>query len=190
MKHKDVKMLLLFLLISLYSCNEKSNRHQKLISTNIVDGLNSINKGVYVGKILNDSIRIFSKKVEDSLIMNPIIYLSDEIIFKDVSNRTFQINESNIQIITLKRGNKSYILLTVIDTPSCDKWLVLTVYKNKVIEKHIVIKEILLDVDGDGFYEVGGKELSEAPCLECDSMYYVPYQMYKLGIKFKYDSLT
>jgi pyoverdine/dityrosine biosynthesis protein Dit1 len=58
---------------------------------------------------------------------------------------------------------------------------------NKLDTYHTVIKDIIKDIDNDGFLEVGGLEVNDAYCLQCDSAYYNPYQIYKLSEKVEFD---
>ncbi|MEM9300212.1 MAG: hypothetical protein AAGA64_17770 [Bacteroidota bacterium] len=45
------------------------------------------------------------------------------------------------------------------------------------------------DFDNDGKIELGGKSLSEAYCVSCDSSYYDPYLFYELSDNMVFDSL-
>ena len=64
----------------------------------------------------------------------------------------------------------------------------LKVNNRQVKETYTALKDILRDIDNDGFLEVGGIRMIEAACLDCDSSYYRPFQIWKLNEKFEFDT--
>ena len=157
------------------------------VDTNVL-----IEKGFFAGLIGNDSVFIQSEPSEfEEWRDNVVIYLGNHVLYKDMNEEWFSINQSDIKVIPLEHENIAYILLTMFDAPYEDKWLVLQIYNKQVKETYTVINGLLEDIDNDGFFEIGGGELTDCPCvvaLPCDSSYYSPYKIFKLNETFEFDS--
>jgi len=145
----------------------------------------------FAGLLGNDSVFIATNIKEDSLMyFEPCVYIGKTMLYQDTSLGVFKIDSSNVKIISINNVKYSFILLTVFDPVGGDEWLVLQVKNNHLTKTGTVRKKILKDIDNDGFLEIGGRELSEAPCFRCDSSYYVPYQIFKLNETFDFDSIN
>ena len=144
---------------------------------------------LFVGLLGNDSVFIKSDIIERDLHSNLIVYLGNDVLYKDKNRDFYLISLSNVKIIQLKNQKIAYILITKDDTPNDDEWFILKVYNRQVKETYTVLKDILEDLDNDGFYEVGGLSTMEAVCMDCDSVYYRPFRFYKLNETFEFDSI-
>ena len=141
-----------------------------------------------IGKFNGRPITVIASVKEDDDFLYPEIFIGDDKIYKDSSTTLYNLKGTENQIISLKNStNQFYILLETLDPPKEDKWVILEIKDNKVIANHKVIKQYLKDIDNDGYIEVGGFEISEAYCTDCDSAYYNPAQIYKLADKLQFD---
>lgn len=138
-------------------------------------------KVVYRGVINSDTVRVVANETENNWYSDLSVYVDSFLVYKDTSNNNFSIDDSSVKLLKIRGSKNSYILLTLIDVPSSDKWLVLLFSKNKILKEQILLKDFFSEVNNGESYLVGGRELSEAPCLDCDSAYYVPYQIYRLN---------
>ena len=149
-------------------------------------------KKLFVGLIDYDSVFIQSDIIERDLHSNLVVYLGNEVLYKDKNRNFYLISLSDVKIIQLKNKKIAYILITKDCTPFDDQWFILKVYNKQVKETYTVLNFILEDIDKDGFFEVGGIATMDTPCkgsLDCDSDYYRPYRIYKLNETFEFDSI-
>jgi hypothetical protein len=155
-----------------------------------VDKDTSIHKGIYIGMLGGDSVFINSEPSDGDWRVHPTIYLNNKVIYKETNgSKDFLISKSETKIVSLKNNIDEYILLTMVDPPFVDKWFILRVHNQKIEQTGSAIKEIFNDIDNDGYYEIGGRELTDAVCLDCDSILYQPYKIYKLGNELEFDSI-
>ena len=156
--------------------------------------MNNKNEGekFIIGKINdNNPVSVIASVKEGSDFLYPNVFLGNEVVYTDSTPTLYNLKEGDNRVITLKKDvNHSYILLEIADPPLSDKWIVLSIVNNKLVAHYKVIKDIIEDIDNDGFLEVGGMEVNEAYCVDCDSAYYNPYQMYKLADKFEFDKIA
>jgi hypothetical protein len=168
---KEVSIIQMFIFIFFISCsNNKKTTNIKTIKEAKENTIGFIEKGLFVGLIGNDSVFIKSETIENNWQINPVVYLGNDTLYTVIDKNIFSISHSDIKIIQLKSQNIAYILLTRIDLPSDDKWFILKIYNKKVKGTYTAIKQILNDIDNDGFFEIGGRELTDAVCLDCDSL--------------------
>jgi len=196
-KNCTPKMLIIILLLLVFSSCETAIKRTGANITNgstdiktANDGIDiSIDRGLFVGLIGNDSVFIKSETVEYWQV-NPIVYLGNDIIYTEPidSRNLFSINQSDVKIIQLPFTNIAYILLTKNDPPFDDKWLILRVHNKRVEGTYTAIKQILNNIDNDGFFRIGGRAFTEAVCLDCDSILYSPYRIFKLSETVDFDS--
>jgi len=183
----NVSVVLCFVLIFILSCNRpKSN--QSVVP--LVDTISPpIAKGTFIGMLKDDSVFVSSQTIENDWQTNIIVYLGNLVLYKESDKNLFHISRSNTKIIQLNTKDVAYILLTQVDVPATDKWLILKVDNKQVIDTYIVIKQIFKDMDNDGFFEIGGREFTDAACIDCDSIYYSPFKIFKLNQTFEFDSV-
>jgi hypothetical protein len=198
---KNISIIKIFIIIVVFifcSNREKTTNkeeiEEKTRKTTVLDENESnmhfsIKKGLFVGLIENDSVFIKSDTIEFNWQNNLIIYLGNKVLYKDMGKNFYLINLSDVKIIQLKNQKIAYILVTKIDMPSTDKWLVLKIYNNQVMETYTVIKQVLNDIDNDGFLEIGGRGFVESSCFDCDSSTYSAYNIFKLNKTFEFDSV-
>ena len=132
------------------------------------------------------SIEVSTK--EGKYYLFPKVLIGDQVVFTDTSPAYYNLQPGYIKLISLDNDrDQYYILLDISDPILSDKWRILSIRFNRLIGQYSAIRGILSDIDGDGYIEVGGIEVSEGYCLNCDSDYYNPYHIYKLGRKFEFD---
>ena len=199
------------LAIFLYSCGQKKsgNTAQNNIeqdTTNIVQDtidLTNIEKNridVLSWVIENDTMNIFYKQAQGSdkdeifnlcgknAIFDIDVYFKGKSIYKN-TDYYYSIEKDDIKFI--KYNNTNYVLITTLNMPFEEFWLIFEI-KNHNIKKvqYHIIKDILKDIDNDGIFEVGGSGMTEAVCIDCDSAYYNPERIYKLGNTLTFDSIN
>ena len=145
----------------------------------------------FIGNLFNRTYNAVSGIKERDHYLYPEIYSDSKMIFKDTSTTFYNLNSKENQLVEVKNLlNQFYILLDTSDPPEADKWVILKINDNKVVSYQKAIKQLLMDLDNDGFLEVGGFDVIDAYCLDCDSAYYNPAQIYKLGNEFKFDEVS
>jgi len=191
MKKNRITQVLTFVLVVIlvFFLNCKRTTNTEAIRGNDSATVISIEKGLFIGLLGNDSVFIKSDIIERDLNSNLVLYLGNDVLYKDVDRDFYLISLANVQIIQLKNQKIAYILITKDDTPFDDKWFILRVYNRQVKGTYTVLIDILKDIDNDGFFEVGGIPSLEAACLDCDSVYYQPYRIYKLNETFEFDTI-
>ena len=211
-KKISIKILIIFILVYIFLCcknNKKndSNDSQKLEESAVVfDSIDEVMINEKNNSNLIDENRFFAGLIgKDSIFIeseeegyqewrkNIVVFIGKNILYMDMDDNLFYINNLDAKNISLKSQDMTYILLTLFDAPFADKWLILKVQNKRVTETYKVIKgNIFNDIDNDGFFEIGGRELSESPCnkIPCDSIYYVPFEIYKLNETLEFDSIN
>ena len=81
----------------------------------------------------------------------------------------------------------SYILINAFDPVTSKTLHVLRCDTAERVIENVVYGQIIKDIDGDSISEIIGHELVEAACFYCDSSYYSPIHVYKLGLYCIYD---
>lgn len=111
------------------------------------------------------------------------LIFSDTVIsmydFKNVKSRLIPITDDHFYVTLVKQ-----------DPIESDRLLILSLKNGLLIENSEIISWYLEDLDGDGFIEVGGAKMIEAPCISCDSMYYNPTNIYKLKERIEFDQIN
>ena len=186
------RIQILILIVFFVSCSnhKKTTIEENKEDTIVLDTSECREWFMFAGLIGNDSVFTKSDTIEFDWQDNLVVYLGKEVLYRDTNRGFYKITPSNVKIIQLKSQKIAYILITKNDTPFDDKWFILKVCNRQVKETYTVIKEILEDLDNDGFFEIGGIELIDAVCLDCDSSYYRPFEIYKLNEKFEFDSIA
>ena len=82
-----------------------------------------------------------------------------------------------------------YLLLYENDPVSYRNLWVISFVKNRWVHSDCILSNRILDLDNDGIFEVVGIELTEAVCMDCDSCYYSPYEVYRLGETLERDTM-
>jgi hypothetical protein len=167
-----------------------------IISLYLLGCTNNVNKKIegerfIIGKVNNITISVVASEKEGSYFLYPKVFIGEEIVFTDTTPSFYNLKDNASKIITLKKNiNHFYILIEKTDPITNDKWVVLSIINNKLSKSYEVIKDITKDIDNDGFIEAGGMKTDEGYCVDCDSAYYNPYRIYKLGDKFEFDQIT
>lgn len=94
--------------------------------------------------------------------------------------------ETNSEQIIPYSDTVLYFLINEFDPVSMKSLHVIRV-SNYRVSKKVVYGQIIKDIDGDSIFEIIGQELVEAACFHCDSSYYSPILVYKLGLYCIYD---
>ena len=82
-----------------------------------------------------------------------------------------------------------YLLLYENDPVSYRNLWVISFVKNRWVHSDCILSNRILDLDNDGIFEVVGIEMTEAVCMDCDSCYYSPYEVYRLGETLERDTM-
>lgn len=144
---------------------------------------------IFLGMITPDSIHIVASREylgDDTLYSDFKVFKGNAIIHHDTSNH-FSIDRKKCFIKRVESTN--YIFLSMVDIPFEDKWQVLEVRQDGVTLHANILKNIFADINRDGYYEVGGKHVTDAVCIDCDSVLYSPYLVYSLRDRLEFDSV-
>ena len=82
-----------------------------------------------------------------------------------------------------------YLLLYDHDPITYRNLWVISFVKNRWIHSDCILGNRILDLDSDGVMEVIGIEMVEAVCMDCDTCYYSPYEVYRLGETLERDTM-
>ncbi len=82
-----------------------------------------------------------------------------------------------------------YLLFYESDPISYRNLWVISFVKNRWVHSDCILSNRILDLDNDGIFEVVGIEMTEAVCMDCDSCYYSPYEVYRLGETLERDTM-
>lgn len=178
-------IILTVLLITIsFSCGKQNSKTEQV-------GDSELSETTLPIVIAGDTLHIDYPYVVDmgDTVFQPIVRLKDSVIFDFQKERLIAHNRSKTKLI--KHTSTTYILISTDGASSLDKWLILEVSGDDKITMHKdVLQEILDDIDGDGILEIGGINMLEAACVECDSVYYSPYYVYKLSETLTFDSIS
>ncbi len=177
-KIKWIAVLALF--IAIIGCTQKKMRqtNECLISQSQEIMMEKL---IPVVNIIADTI--YEPGIEEPLLKNFRLYYNDSLIYRD----TINLYESeSLQRISYN-DSVLYILINAFDPVTSKTLHVLRCDTAERVIETVVYGSIIKDVDGDSIFEIIGQELVEAACFHCDSSYYSPILVYKLGLYCIYD---
>lgn len=114
---------------------------------------------------------------------NVAIYSPDnELIYTD-SDNYYIASECPYLCYSPENSEITYIMMNTFDPIFSKSMMVLQYDGHKLSQyPHCIDKRYITDIDEDGYYEVIGKELTEAYSIDVlDSSYYSPVEVYQLG---------
>lgn len=150
---------------------------------------NSDEKKSVIGTANDLNVSVFAKKIDVDFYSYINIYWGDNLIFTDTVPSSYDLTGKRTKVIVIAQ-NHFYISLEKPDPIDSDKLLLLSVLNGKLYQRMEVINGIFEDIDNDGFIEVGGAEIIEAYCVDCDSAYYNPRIIYKLKERIEFDQIN
>lgn len=121
---------------------------------------------------------IYEPGIEDPLLMNIKLYYKGSLIYQN-SESLYECG--GVQNIPYN-DSVIYILVNEFDPISTKTLNVLRCSTSGHVSTMLVYCQVLKDIDGDSILEILGQELVEAACLHCDSSFYSPIHVYKLGL--------
>ena len=181
------------------ACGTSSNNNKETedSKTNTVqdtiEQASNVNSKIWV--IEGDTLQMFFEEIEDDNYPKDAdensnvyieVYFKGKVILEDTDYYIFK--ENNVKYIKYK--NTNYVLITIMYPMIEDRWLVFEIKNHKIKFYDNVVKKNFKDIDNDGIIEVGGSGIVEAVCLDCDSAFYNPVRIYKLGNIFTFDSIN
>lgn len=128
---------------------------------------------------------IYEPGIENPLLINIKLYYKDSLIYHD-SESLYECG--SLQNIPYN-DSVCYVLINEFDpisSKTLNVWRCST--KEKVLAL-VVDGQAIKDIDDDGVLEIIGQELAEAACIQCDSSFYSPIHVYKLGIYCTEDNI-
>jgi hypothetical protein len=141
-----------------------------------------------IGFIGNKRVTATSGVEEGQKFLHPRLRIGDFEVFRDTSTIMYDLEGPDNKLVPVPGyPDKNYILLSVLDPPLADKWVILELKRNRVVGRHVAVSQFFLNGDGRGTKVVGGFEIVEAPSTASDSGYYNPAKMYRLGKEFEFD---
>ena len=182
----------IILLIFLIPCNIQVERQStKKVSHYFLSKENFKSIEFYIGSFNLDTVKVIfikSEQVEKEYFNSPQIYIGKTRLKGKFLYNDLIMDSLSVKIIC--NNYMGYILLRQKGFVDVDNFLVLCVNDKTLIKVEQAVYSNVADLDNDGKYEIGGYHLSEAPCRECDSVYYNPAQIFELGESFSLDSLV
>jgi len=196
---KSIKFVLSFLIIAFfYNCSCQYSKtpvsNEKILTTSLIDTYTDISVGIdNDNKVL---IRADNKNKlgdgdgytdADSVFMFPEILFRGNKVQIDTTRAAYSLKTNDIKYIDYKGIH--YLLIKQFDIND-DFYEIFTIKNNQFVKIGEAFTAFLKDFDGDSILEVGGIGSREAYCSKCDSMYYSPALLYKLGKEFVLDSIS
>ena len=120
---------------------------------------------------------IYEPGIEEPLLENIRLYYNKSLVYQDTA---LLYESGSVQKVPFK-DSVLYILINVFDPVSSKTLTVLRCSTDGEVSAVVVEGQVIKDIDGDSILEIVGYELLEAVCLQCDSAYYSPIHVYKLG---------
>ena len=121
---------------------------------------------------------IYEPGIENPILINIKLYYKDSLIHHN-SESLYECG--SVQNIPYN-DSVAYVLINEFDpisSKTLNVWRCST--KEKVLSQ-VVDGQVIKDIDDDGVLEIIGQEIVEAACIQCDSSFYSPIHVYKLGI--------
>ena len=126
---------------------------------------------------------IYEPGYDHPLLKNLKILYNDSLVYQD----NFTLFESGNEQKILFNDSIIYILIKDSDPITAKTLHVLRCTNKKVVSPIVTEGLMVRDIDDDCLIEIVGQEFLEAVCIQCDSDYYSPIHVYKLGIYCTYD---
>ena len=82
-----------------------------------------------------------------------------------------------------------YLLFPIFNPVSNRNMLVCSFCKELLLAKKYILNGPIIDINEDGVLETVGRDLVNAVCLDCDSAYYNPYEVYRFGNLLERDTI-
>jgi hypothetical protein len=143
----------------------------------------------YIGIFNQDTVKvkfIKNEQVEKDYFNSPKIYIGNTLLGEFPY---YDLVMDSISTRVISNKTMRYILLRQKGFVDVDNFLVFCVKNKSLISIEKAVYSKIADADKDGKLEIGGFHLTEAPCRECDSVYYNPAEIFELGKSFSFDSL-
>lgn len=187
---KSIKLLLLMIMIILLDISFQTKGQSKnFIYKYFLRKENSKSIDFYIGNFNQDSVVIKfvkSEQAETNYFNSPKISVGNHLLQGDFNYSNIIMDSKSTKLVS---NNKMlYILLRQKDFIDNDNFIVFSIKGKTIIADKRALYSKVTDVDNDGFMEVGGIHIIEAPCIECDSTYYNPVEIFELGESFHFDS--
>lgn len=171
MKNRLITLFVICMHIASCASNTSSNSDDNRIVVGTVDGIN---------------VYILAEKIDIDFYSNLNLFWGDRQIYRDTVPSSYDLGSERTKVIVLGQ-NHFYVSLEKPNPIESDKLILLSILDGKLFDSREVISGIFEDIDNDGFIEVGGSEMIEVPCKNCDSAYYNPRVIYKLKDKIEFD---
>ena len=189
----NFKRTLFLILISsaLLSCGNENttevSNNDTTMDTNVGISLGIGN--MLLGIINGDSLIITAKPIiedTDTIYSNIVVRLGNKELYRDNTEYYSALNKENYFV--QKVNNTVYVFIYIFD-PLQDRWCVIEYRNNKTTVYKNMLKNIFRDIDGDGFFEIGGRYSTDVICFNCDSAFYSPFIIYSMKDKLVFDSV-
>ena len=149
------------------------------ILSSMSDTINTVSENkIFV--LLSDSIyeadEMFFTKMKVYQDNNIIWSDTDVYLYTNTTSKTIYVNDSI-----------SYIITKIFDPISARNTLILQFTMDICTYQILVYGDTILDIDNDGTIDIIGHEYTDAVCMDCDSCYYSPFEVYCLGNNLRYN---
>lgn len=190
----NFKRTLFLILISsaLLSCGNKKTTEVSSNNSSAIDvdiDVRSCISDLFLGFVGYDSLIIKAKPIiedTDTIYSNIVIRLGNKELYRDNTEYYSALNKENYFV--QKVNNTVYVFICIFD-PLQDRWCVIEYRNNKTTVYKNMLKNIFRDIDGDGFFEIGGRYSTDVICFNCDSAFYSPFIIYSMKDKLVFDSV-
>lgn len=128
---------------------------------------------------------IYEPGIENPLLTNIKLYYKDSLIYQNLESL---YECGSVQYIPYN-DSVLYILINEFDPISAKTLNVLRYSASGKVIAMVVYCQMIKDIDNDSILEIIGQEFVEAACFQCDSSFYSPIHVYKLGIYCTEDNI-
>lgn len=120
---------------------------------------------------------IYEPGIKDSLLINVNLYYKDSLIYQNLESLYEYGSVQNIPY----NDSVLYILINEFDPISAKTLNVLRCNDSGIVIARKAYCQMIKDIDDDSILEIIGQEFVDAACLHCDSSFYSPIHVYKIG---------
>lgn len=120
---------------------------------------------------------IYEPDFDNPMLINIYLYYKDSLIYHD-SESLYECG--SVQNIPYN-DSVSYVLLNQFDPISSKTLNVWRCSAKEKVLAMVVDGQMIKDIDDDGILEIIGQSIVDAACIQCDSSFYSPIHVYKLG---------
>jgi hypothetical protein len=188
MLQKSLLLQIILIILLFSSCKKNTISQPKSVDHQTVDSKPICgSKGLFVGLIEGDSVML-SYVLDDSIADKMRVFLGTKTIFQDTSESYDMHSDNEIRLVSQSKHGTNFILLPIFEPIEGNRWQILLIREGQLKQIQTVVMGLYTDIDNDSYLEIGGMNFVEAACINCDSGFYEPIELFELSSYIRYES--